>query len=172
MIVRFVTRILAAAGVLCLACAHGAHAQPQEQQPSPAAVALAAQIIELKGGTTAFDPAIDGVFAHHKGIFVQMNPSASKAIDEIERSMKSDRAAKLQELHTEVARGYASKFSEQDLKDLLAFYKTPLGKKIIEVEPQAGEAVAKRVQAWIDKYADDVSSKMRTELKKKGFTEF
>ena len=169
MIFRLMTRTLSAAAVTCLVFAANAQAQ---QEPSAAAVALAAQIIELKGGTTAFDPAIDGVFAHHKGIFLQMNPSVSKAMDEIERSMSSERAARLQELHTEMARGYASKFTEQDLKDLVAFYKSPLGKKIIELEPQAGEEVAKRVQIWIDKYADAVSNKMRAELKKKGFTEF
>jgi hypothetical protein len=169
MIFRLMTRTLSAAAIACLAFAANAQAQ---QEPSAAAVALAAQIIELKGGTTAFDPAIDGVFAHHKGIFLQMNPSVSKAMDEIERSMSSERAARLQELHNEMARGYAAKFTEQDLKDLVAFYKSPLGKKIIELEPQAGEEVAKRVQLWIDKYADNVSTKIRAELKKKGFTEF
>ena len=38
--------------------------------------------------------------------------------------------------------------------------------------PKGGEEAAKRVQLWIDKYADDVSTKMRAELKKKGFSEF
>jgi hypothetical protein len=169
MIVRLMTRILGAAAIACLVLAPSAQAQPQ---PSAAAVALAAQIIELKGGTTAFDPAIDGVFAHHKGILMQINPNAGKALDEIERSLRADAPAQLKELHTEIARGYASKFTEQDLKDLLAFYKTPLGKKVIELEPQAGEEVAKRVQIWIDKYADNISIKMRAELKKKGFSEF
>ena len=36
------------------------------------------------------------------------------------------------EIHTEIARGYASQFTEQELKDVLAFYKTPLGKKLID----------------------------------------
>ncbi len=141
-------------------------------QPSAASVALAAQILDLKGGAGAFDPAIDGVIAHHKGILVQINPNASRAIEEVDRGMRGELAAKRQELRNEVARGYASQFTEQDLKDLLAFYKTPLGQKIIQKEPLAGDEAAKRVQVWIDKFAEEVSTKLRAELKKKGFNEF
>ena len=62
--------------------------------------------------------------------------------------------------------------SEQELKDLLAFYQTPLGKKIIEAEPKAGEESTKRAQVWIDKYAEGVIAKMRAEMKKRGHSEY
>jgi hypothetical protein len=143
-----------------------------EQQPSAEAVALATKILDIKGGTTAFDPAIEGVVTHHKNAFLQINPNAARAVDEVARAVRADSTARKQELHNEIALGYASQFSEQDLKDLLAFYQTPLGKKIIEQEPRAGEAAAQRVQLWVDKYADDVANKMRAELRKKGFNEF
>ena len=81
-------------------------------------------------------------------------------------------AARRQELRNEIARGYASVFTEQELKDMLAFYKTPLGKKIIDSEPKAVEESTKRAQVWIDKFADEVIAKMRAEMKKKGHTEF
>ena len=55
---------------------------------------------------------------------------------------------------------------------MIAFYKTPLGKKIIENEPKAGEASTKRAQVWIDKYAEEVIAKMRAEMKKRGHNEF
>lgn len=175
MIARLSVRILGVVAVACFYMAHGAQAQQQPAappQPTPTMVALAAEILELKGGTAAFDPAIDGVIAHHKGLFMQMNPNTGRALDEVERSLRSTIAAKRQELRLEVARGYASQFSEGDLKELVAFYKTPLGKKIIEQEPKGGEAAARRVQGWIDKYAETVASTMRAELKKKGFSEF
>ena len=55
---------------------------------------------------------------------------------------------------------------------MLAFYKTPLGKKIIDSEPKAGEESTKRAQVWIDKYADEVMAKMRAEMRKKGHNAF
>jgi hypothetical protein len=169
MSVRFLVRSLGAALIAGLILAPAARAQ---QPPSAAAVALASQILEIKGGMNAFDPALDGVLEHHKSTFLQMNPATGRVLTDVETKLRAESAPKKQELHTEVATAYASQFSEQELKDLLAFYKTPLGKKVIENEPKAGEEVVRRVQIWIDKYADQVSARMRAELKSKGFTEF
>ena len=148
-----------------------AAAQPSAQ-PSPAAVALAIQLLELKGGIGAFDPAIEGVVVHHRGVFLQINPNLTRDIDATVQIVRGDAAARRQELHEEIARGYASVYSEQDLKDLLEFFKTPLGKKVIEGEPKAGEEVSKRAEAWIEKYAEDVMGKMRAEMKKRGHNDF
>ena len=169
MFARFIARNVGAALIAGLAFVPGAFAQ---QQPSPAAVALATQILELKGGISLFDPALEGVIIHHKNTFLQMNPNTSKVLNGMDAPLRADAAKKRDQLHAQVAQAYALQFTEQELKDLLAFYKTPLGKKVIDGEPKAGEEAAKRVQVWIDKYADEVSAKMRAELKSKGFTEF
>ena len=183
MIVRRIARVLGAAAVALSALAHGSQAQPQPQpaqppqaeqpkQASPAAIALATQLLELKGGIGAFDAAIEGVITHNKGNLLQINPNLTRDIDATAQTVRAEAAARRQELRGEVARGYASVFSEQELKDLLEFYKTPLGKKIIDNEPQAVEASTARAQVWIDKYAAEVMDKMRAEMRKKGHTSF
>lgn len=169
MIVRLIGRALGAAAIACLALTHVAQAQ---QQPSAAAVALAAQLLELKGGISAYDPAIEGVIRHHQGVLLQINPNLTKDVDATVQLMRANAAARRQELHNEIAKGYASAFTEQELKDMIAFYKTPLGKKMIEQEPKAGEESTKRAQVWIDKYADEVVTKMRAEMKRRGHNEF
>jgi uncharacterized protein len=185
MIVRPIVRVLGAAAVALFALAHGSQAQqrptqppqapPQAEQPkqvSPAAIALATQLLELKGAIGAFDAAIEGVVTHNKGNLLQINPNLTRDIDATAQTLRADAAARRQELRSEIARGYASVFTEQDLKDLIEFYKTPLGKKIIDSEPQAVEESTKRAQVWIDKYAEDVIEKMRAEMRKKGHTSF
>jgi len=112
------------------------------------------------------------VIVHHKGSLLQINPNLGKDINEVELIVRKEGAARKEELHKEIALGYASAFSEQDLKDMIAFYKTPLGKKIIELEPKAGEQSTKRAQVWIDKYAEQVIAKMRAEMRKRGHSEF
>ncbi|MEA2981404.1 MAG: uncharacterized protein QOF09_3227 [Alphaproteobacteria bacterium] len=152
--------------------------EPQRSQaeqlrtPSAAAVALATQLLELKGGIGAYDPAVEGVILHHRGILLQINPNLTRDVDATVQVVRAEAAARRQELHDEIARGYASAFSEQDLKDMIQFYKTPLGRKMIEAEPKAGEESTRRAQVWIDKYAEEVISKMRAEMKKRGHTEF
>lgn len=175
----FIHRIARNCGAVLIAgSAFAFSAQAQQQpssapaQPSAAAVALATQILEIKSGMGLFDPAIEGVIAHHKSTFIQMNPNAAKVLNDIEGKLRTEAAPKRQELRGEVARAYASQFTEQELKDMLAFYKTPLGKKLIEGEPKAADEAAKRAQVWIDRYANDISAKMRAELKSKGFSEF
>src|SRR4029079_4642821 len=166
MIARPIVGMLGATAVAFFALAHGSQAQQRPQQPQPqaeqvkpvsaAAVALATQLLELKGGITAFDAAIDGVIFHHRGNLLQINPNLTKDIDATVQTVRAETAARRQELHNEVARGYASVYTEPDLKEMLEFYKTPLGRKIIEGEPKAGEESTKRAQTWIDKYAADV----------------
>jgi len=174
MMVRFIAHTVGAAAIACLAWSQAAQAQ---QKPPSAAVTLATQLLatellELKGGIGAYDPAIDGVVIHHKGVLLQINPNLAKDINDVEQMMRKEGAARREELHKEVALGYASAFTEQELKDMIAFYKTPLGKKIIEQEPKAGEESTKRAQAWIDKYAETVIAKMRAEMRKRGHNEF
>jgi hypothetical protein len=169
MIVRFIAHTVSAAAIACLALVQAAQAQ---QQPSAAAVTLATQLLELKGGIGAYDPAIDGVVIHHKGVLLQINPNLAKDINDVEQLVRKEGAARREELHKEIALGYASVFTEQELKDMIVFYKTPLGKRMIEQEPKAGEQSTKRAQIWIDKYAETVIARMRAEMKKRGHTEF
>jgi hypothetical protein len=169
MIVRFIAHTVGAAAIACLVWTQGAQAQ---QQPSAAAITLATQLLELKGGIGAYDPAIDGVIVHNRDVLLQINPNLTKDINDVVQLVRQDGAARRQELHKEVALGYATAFTEQELKDMIAFYKTPLGKRIIEQEPKAGEQSTQRAQVWIDKYAETVIEKMRAEMKKRGHTEF
>jgi hypothetical protein len=72
------------------------------------------------------------------------------------------------ELRQTLARTYAQHFTEQELKDAIAFYRTPLGKKLVTEEPKAMEETMKSADAWSRKFAEEVVAKLRAELKKKG----
>jgi uncharacterized protein len=173
MIVRFVARAIGAAAIACVvfqgASIEVARAQ---QQPTAAAIALASQLLEIKGGLAAFDPAVDGVIISHRNTLLQINPNLGRDIDAVVALMRADSATRRKEMQTEIAKGYASLFSEQDLREIIAFYKTPLGKKMVENEPKAGEESTGRAAAWIEKYAEATMQRMRAEMKKKGHTEF
>src|SRR3954465_13240533 len=109
----------------------GAPARAQEN--SPGAVAAAKELIELKGATNMFDPVVPGVIETAKNMFLQTNLSLSKDLNEVAAQLKKDYAAKRSEISTEMARTYAQQFSEKEIRDAVAFYKAPLGKKLIEL---------------------------------------
>jgi uncharacterized protein len=160
-----VVRVLWAAALLWFVLAPDARAQ---QQPSAAAVAAAKEIVQLKGAIGMFDPVLVGVVEHTKNLLMQGNPTLAKELNDTATKLRTDLAPRREEIHTELARAYASQFTEQELKDALAFYKTPLGKKLIDAEPKAMDEVTKRVDAWADKFAQEVNAKFRDEMKKKG----
>ena len=101
------------------------------QQPSAAAMATAREIVTVTGATALFNPLVAGVVEQAKLLFLQQNPGLAKDLNEIATKMRSDLAPRFSELVNEVARNYAVNFTEPELKDVLAFYKSPAGKKLI-----------------------------------------
>ena len=138
------------------------------QQPSATAIATAKEIVAITGATTLFNPLIAGVVEQAKLLFLQQNPGLAKDLNEIATKMRSDLAPRFSELVNEVARNYAVNFTESELKDVLAFYKSPAGKKLISGQPKVVDASLKFAQTWANTLTDQVIAKMREELKKKG----
>src|SRR3954464_11674507 len=101
------------------------------QQPSAGAIAAARELVELKGGGQMFDPVVAGVVEQTKGALLQTNPQLSKDLNEVSAQLRTEFGPKRDELLTEAAKRYAQRFSDQELKDLVAFFKTPLGKKML-----------------------------------------
>jgi hypothetical protein len=143
-------------------------ANAQQQQPSAAAMATAKELIAVTGATTLFSPLIAGVVEQAKVLFLQQDPSLSKDLNEISTQIRTDLTPRFSELTDEVARLYATNFSEQELKDILAFYKSPAGQKLLAQQPKVVDASMKFAQDWANKLSDQVIAKMRDELKKRG----
>jgi hypothetical protein len=158
-------RLAAVAVVLVLA---SPMANAQQQQPSAAAMATAKELITVTGATTLFSPLIAGVVEQAKVLFLQQDPSLSKDLNEISAQIRTDLTPRFSELTDEVARLYATNFSEQELKDILAFYKSPAGQKLLAQQPKVVDASMKFAQDWANKLSDQVIAKMRDELKKRG----
>jgi hypothetical protein len=156
-------RLAAVAAVLALA-SPAAYAQ----QPSAAAVATAKEIVAVTSATTLFDPLIPGVIEQSKILFLQQNPALAKDLNEIAVKLRAELAPRFAELVNEVANNYASRFSEQELKEMLAFYKSPVGGKLLREQPQIVDTSLKFAQTWANSLSEQVIGKMREELKKKG----
>jgi uncharacterized protein len=160
-------RTLCAAAIIGLAWVQDVRAQTAGQ-PSAAAVALAREIVEAKGALTMFDSVIVGVIEYHKNVLLQSNPTLQKDLNEVGVRLSAEFAPRRTGIHAEIARAYASRFTEQELKDILAFYKTPLGKKLIVEEPKGVDEATKRVDAWANKFSEEVLARVRAEMKKRG----
>jgi hypothetical protein len=162
-IVRAATLALAVA-----AFAAPALAQQPARAPSPATMTAARELMELKGARNLAEPVIVGVIEQTKGIILQTNPALGKDLDEVGAQMRVEYALRTTELTNEIVRLYAQRFTEQELKEAVAFYKTPLGRKIIAEEPRILDESYARIQVWANKLSDEAMGRMRSEMKKRG----
>jgi hypothetical protein len=141
-----------------------------QAQPAPSASALATarELVETKGGGAMFDPVIISVVEQTKGALLQTNPQLAKDLNDVATQLRTEFAPRRDELMAQAAKFYAERFSEQELKDLLAFYKSPLGKKMTQIEPQVLDQTFNYVQDWGQRTSEQVMNRFRAEMKKKG----
>jgi hypothetical protein len=138
------------------------------QQPSAAAIATARELVEIKGGSAMFDPIVINVIEQTKGALLQTNPQLAKDLNDVGNQLRGEFAPRRNELLGEAAKLYATRFNEQELKDMVAFYKSPLGRKMITQEPVVLDETFNYVQQWAPRVGEDVMNRFRAEMRKKG----
>ena len=151
-----------------LALALVAATAAQAQQPSPAALASARELMELKGVKGLVEPVVVGVIEQTKGTILQTNPGLTKDLDEVSVQLRNEYQPRVAEMTNEIVQLYAQRFSEQELKEAIAFYKTPAGKKMLAEEPRILDATYARLQQWAIRFQDEVMTRVRAEMKKRG----
>ena len=142
--------------------------QAMAQQPSQAALKTAAEITRLTGANELFAPLIPGVIEQARLFFVQQDPTMTNDATEIANQLRKDYEPRLQEVYSKVVEIYASHFTEQELKDLVAFYKSTLGQKLLSTEPKAIQMSMAYMNQWAQSFADQVSGEFRAEMRKRG----
>ena len=141
---------------------------PALAQSTPAALAAAREVVELKGGVQMFDPIIVGLVEQTKVALLQTNPQLSRDLDAVSAQLRNDLAPRRDELVAEAAKFYAARFTEAELKEIVAFLKTPAGRKMVAQEPLALDDTFNYVQQWASRLGEDVMNRFRAEMKKKG----
>ena len=140
----------------------------QPPQVSPAQLALARQIVEIKGVKAMFAPLVHGVIKKTTDSVMQTNMMWSKDISDISAQMEKDFQPRGQEIVDATARVYASHFTEAELKQILTFYQTPVGQKMLVEEPRALDESMAYAGSWGDNLSIEVMNKLRAEMKKRG----
>jgi uncharacterized protein len=138
------------------------------QEPSANAIKIAREILDLKNTGLLMNQAVPAVIDRVKGMLAQTNPMLRKDLDAVGENLRKVYAARTLELMNNVARLYASRFTEAELKEILTFYRSPTGKKVIETEPQIFEDAVAGLQGWQEKFAEEVIPRFRAEMKKRG----
>lgn len=164
---KTLSNVLLAAGAALMLCCATAQAQ-QAKPPSAAAVGYAKEILTAKNVSAIYQGAVPGLVQRTKDVLLQSNLNYQKDLNEVAVKVAKDLAGREQEIGEEMAKIYAGAFTEQELKDLAVFYKSPLGTKVILQEPAAFNAARQFMDQWAQKFAEEINGRFRAEMKARG----
>lgn len=153
--------------------ASGAFAQqpaPKGPPPSAAQVQLARDIIDASGAARAFDGIIPSIMQQAYASFLQQNPDLQKPLVEAITAIRGDFEKRQPEIVALMATAYASHFTEAELKELIAFYRSPTGMKLVKELPAVLEESFARAREWGAKTSEEFIAALRVEMKKRGHT--
>jgi hypothetical protein len=141
---------------------------PPLKPASPAAIAAAKEILELKNASAMYANAVPNIVQKTKDQLLQTNLNYQKDLGEVAVVVAQKLAGREKEIGDGMAKAYASEFTEQELKDLVTFYKSPLGQKLLKAEPRAIQYSMSYMNQWAQTFAETVNGEFRAEMRKRG----
>ncbi len=158
---------------LMLAAGLASAQQPQQAAPqlkpgSPAAIAAAKEYLGMKNAPAMYANAVPNIVQRVKDNLLQANLNYQKDLNEVAELVAKKMAGRQNEILDGMAQIYANEFTEQELKDIVTFYKTPLGQNLLASEPRAIQFSMSYMNQWAAQFADKVGEEFRAEMKKRG----
>jgi hypothetical protein len=141
---------------------------PQLKPASPGAIAAAKELLAMKNASAMYANAVPGLVERTKTTLMQSNLNYQKDLNEVAVIVAKNLAGREKEITEGMAQIYASQFTEQELKDLVAFYKSPLGQKLLANEPKAIEQSMAYTNIWAQNFAGVINGEFRAEMRKRG----
>ena len=175
---KSLSRILSAAGLAVGLALTAVPADAQQKNApaattplkpgSPAALAAAKEILAMKNASAMYASAVPNLVEQTKNVLLQSNLNYQKDLNEVAVIVAKNLAGREKEIGEGMAQVYANEFTEQELKDLVTFYKSPLGQKLLASEPRAIQFSMSYMNQWAQAFAETINGQFRAEMKKRG----
>ena len=147
--------------------APAAPAAPAEPEISPSHLALAREVMLNSGISRSFDSIIPA-FAEQIKRNAITRPELTKDLDEVLKSLEPEAEMQKQRMVDIAAKIYAKRLSEAELKDVVAFFRSPSGKRYVETQPQVLDDLVGAMQDWSQEVSEYMMVRVRVEMGKRG----
>jgi hypothetical protein len=112
--------------------------------------------------------AVPNLVERTKETLIASNLNYQKDLNEVAPIVAKNLAGREREIGDGMAKAFATEFTEQELKELVTFYKSPLGQKLLTAEPKAIQDSMAFMNQWAQKFAEVVNGEFRSEMRKRG----
>jgi hypothetical protein len=148
----------------------GAAAAANAQAPSANQLKLARQVVDTSGAAKSFDSVIPQIFQQIYTTYSQQNPDLTKELAGVMQGLIPEFDKRKEEIAVIVSRSFAEKFTEAELNDIIAFYNSATGKKLVSEHTEILRDAFAKTQEWGGKLSQQLVDRLREEMKKKGHT--
>lgn len=141
---------------------------PVLPEPTPEQLAVAIQFLKVSGLTTGFDDIIPQFMQQASQVYTDRRPELRSMINESAIALVPEFIQKRSELDRNLAKFYTTKFSEDELKQLVAFYQTPVGARFAKEQQNILRDSIPVVQNWTRELQNSIMQRMKEEIEKRG----
>jgi hypothetical protein len=135
---------------------------------SAAHLQLAQQAVNLSKSAGAFDDILPVLANQTKALFLRSNPALAKDIEEVTQQVALSLAVKRRDLDRVIQEVWARRFSEDELKEIIAFYQSPVGAKLADLSPTIVALSVGAAKEWSDEISTLLVTQVREEMQKRG----
>ncbi|MCU0953692.1 MAG: DUF2059 domain-containing protein [Hyphomicrobium sp.] len=136
--------------------------------PPDASLAAAQELIAATGASKQFEAVVPLMVKQLEPILIQMVPGKESEIKEIMALMVERFSERRSEMLDIIAKIYAAKLSEAEMKDLSAFFSKGAGAAFIAKQPEIVTESMAAGQQWGEKIGVEIEQQIRQELEKRG----
>jgi len=164
--------LLAAGLMLALSLQPASAQQPAAAPPAkpvaPSAISAAKDLMAARNMSAVYANAVPALIQRVKDQLLASNLSYQKDLEEVAVAEAQAMAGREKEIGEQMAKMYATDFTEQELKDLTTFYKSALGQKVLAQEPKTEQAVGMYLNQWAQTFSQSVVTDFRAAMQKRG----
>lgn len=145
-----------------------APAAPAAPEASPSHTAAAVEFLTISGVTKGFEDMIPQFLDQVRVRYVGQRPEIADMINQAAFGLVPEFVKRRDDLNKDLAQIYTARFTEDELNQMVAFYKTPAGQKFSSMQSDVLQASVPVVQAWSRKLSTDMAARIKEEVAKKG----
>lgn len=157
-----------AAALVAGALSFGVVAPALSQEIAPELLALARKYVDLTDKQGIFEAILAQTAAQTSKLLSQQSPTQTDKIDAAIVKVIDQFKPKKDDLFNQFARVYATTFTQDELTQIVTFYQTPVGQKLLTSSFDINIGIKKVMNVYTYNFGTEFVSKVRAELKAEG----
>ncbi|HZY14864.1 MAG TPA: DUF2059 domain-containing protein [Beijerinckiaceae bacterium] len=136
--------------------------------PTPQQISEARDVVLYSGIARSFQVVVPQYLDQIGASLTRTRPDLIRDLNVVMEQVKPEFDKRIDEMVDNAAKIYAARLTEPQLKDAAAFFKSPAGVAYVQAQPAMMNDLFPAMQNWQKKMSEDMVTRIRTEMKKKG----